>query len=142
MDPSSSTRLPVFPVPPGPAMTGRMPGFDLFSQSQHFLALPRPDVTLGPLPHGLTDTTTLAAHDFDVDNRTGFMPPQPPLARLPSEWETWETILDTALTKRLKLYNGPTTSDDHRAESATWRDGVRKVNRIPLNDAHRNHTNG
>jgi hypothetical protein len=108
-------------------MTGRIPNFDLLPQSQHFLALPRPDVTLGPLPHGLTDTTTLAAHDFDVDNRTGFMPPEPPLARLPSEWETWEAFLDSAQAKRLKLYNGPSTSDDDRAQSAAWREDVRKV---------------
>ena len=111
-------------------MTGRIHNFDLLSQSNHFLALPRPDVTLGPLPHGLTDTTTLAAHDFDVDNRTGFMPPDPPLARLPSEWETWEAILDSALTKRLKLYNGPSASDGDRAESAAWREGVREVRKI------------
>lgn len=110
-------------------MAGRMP--NLLSQSQHFLALPRPDVTLGPLPRGLTDTTTLAAHDFDVDNRTGFMPPEPPLTRLPSEWEAWEVVLDSALTKRLKLYHGPTTSDDDRAESAAWRGGVHKVSGIP-----------
>ena len=130
MDPTSSTRLPVFPVPADLTMTGIMSNFELLSQSQHFLALPRPDVTLGPLPRGLTDTTTLAAHDFDVDNRTGFMPPEPPLTRLPSEWETWETILDSALARRLKLYNGPTTSDDDRAESAAWREDVRKVSRI------------
>ena len=107
-----------------------MPNLDPPSRSQHFLALPRPDVTLGPLPRGLTDTTTLAAHDFDVDNRTGFMPPQPPLARLPSEWETWEAILDIALTKRLKLYDDPTTTDDDRAESAAWREDVDKVSEI------------
>ena len=105
-------------------MTERIANVDQLSQSQHFLALPRPDVTLGPLPHGLTDTTTLAAHDFDVDNRTGFMPPEPPLARLPSEWEKWEAILDSALTKKLKLYNGLSTSDDDRAESAAWRGDV------------------
>ena len=109
-------------------MTGIIPNFDgPLSHSHHFLALPRPDVTLGPLPHGLTDTTTLAAHDFDVDNRTGFMPPDPPLARLPSEWEAWEAILDSALTKRLKLHDGPSTSDGDRAESSSWREGVRKV---------------
>lgn len=111
-------------------MTERIPNFDLPSQSQHFLALPRPDVTLGPLPHGVTDTTTLAAHDFDVDNRTGFMPPEPPLTRLPIEWETWEAILDSALKKRLKLYNGPSTSNNDRAESAAWREVVCKVCRI------------
>ena len=111
-------------------MTGRVPNLNLSSDSQHFLALPRPDVMLGPLPHGLTDTTTLAAHDFDVDNRMGFMPPQPPLTRLPSEWETWEVILDAALAKRLKMYNDPTITDDGRAESAAWRGDVCKVNRI------------
>lgn len=110
-------------------MAERTPNLDVFLRSQHFLALPRPDVTLGPLPRGLTDTTTLAAHDFDVDNRTGFMPPEPPLARLPSEWETWEAILDSALTKRLKLYNGPTTSDGDRDESVVWREVVREVRR-------------
>jgi indoleamine 2,3-dioxygenase len=111
-------------------MAGRSSNFDLLSQSQHFLALPRPDVTLGPLPRGLTDTTTLAAHDFDVDNRTGFMPPQPPLARLPSEWETWEAVLDSALTKRLKLYSGPATTNDDHVESATWREEVYKVSMV------------
>lgn len=130
MDPPSSSYLPVFPIPPELAMNGGMHNFNLRSQSQHFLTLPRPDVTLGPLPHGLTDTTTLAAHDFDVDNRTGFMPPQPPLARLPGEWETWEAVLDSALTKKLKLYNGPTTTDDDRGDSAAWRKGVYKVSEI------------
>lgn len=130
MDPLSSSRLPVLPVPSALPLTGRMVDPDLLPQSQHFLALPRPDVTLGPLPRGLTDTTTLAAHDFDVDNRTGFMPPQPPLVRLPSEWETWESILDAALTKRLKLYNGPTTTDDDRAQSAAWRESAYNVSRI------------
>jgi len=113
-------------------VAGRMPNLNLPSDSQHFLALPRPDVMLGPLPHGLTDTTTLAAHDFDVDNRTGFLSPQAPLARLPSEWETWEAILDSALTKRLKMYNDPTITDDGRAQSAAWRGDVYKVNRIDL----------
>ena len=130
---SSSTRFPVLPGTSEFAMAGRKPNFDLLSQPQHFLALPRPDVTLGPLPRGLTDTTTLAAHDFDVDNRTGFVPPEPPVARLPSEWEIWEAILDSALTKRLKLYNGPTTSDGDRVESAAWREDVRNVSRIPAN---------
>ena len=132
MDPSSSSRPPIFPVPPELIMAGRMPNPNLSSQAQHFLALPRPDVTLGPLPRGLTDTTTLAAHDFDVDNRTGFVPPQPPLARLPSEWETWEAILDSALTKRLKLYSGPSTTDEDRADSTTWRGDVCKVSRIAV----------
>ena len=108
-------------------MSRRMSNSTASTEPQHFLALPRPDVTLGQLPRGLTDTTTLAAHDFDVDNRTGFMPPEPPLSRLPGKWETWETILDSALARRLKLHNGLTTSEDDRAESAAWRGIVREV---------------
>ncbi|KAH9921846.1 uncharacterized protein B0H18DRAFT_1086002 [Fomitopsis serialis] len=45
----------------------------------HFLALPRPDHGLAEA--GTPDTSTLAAHDFDVDTRTGFMPPRPLLKR-------------------------------------------------------------
>ena len=131
MDPSSSSRLPAFPVSLNLAMTGWMPKFDLLSKFLRFLALPRPDVTLATSPRGPTNTTTLAAQNFDIDDRTGFMPPKPPLARLSSEWETWEATLDSALTKRLKLYNGPTTTGDDRNESAAWREGVREVGRIP-----------
>lgn len=61
----------------------------------HFLALPRPDILYGGAPAGAPDTSTLAAHDFDVDTRTGFMPPQPPLTRLPPQWELWELALST-----------------------------------------------
>ena len=106
-------------------MAGWIPKANLLSQSLRFLTFPR------PFPRALTDTTTLTTHDFDVDSQTGFMPPQPPLAHLPGEWETWEVTLDSALTKRLKLYDGPTTTDDDRAEAAAWREGVYKVGRIP-----------
>ncbi|KAL9713929.1 hypothetical protein Ac2012v2_002234 [Leucoagaricus gongylophorus] len=70
--------------------------------SNHFLAQPRPD-PFQSLPTGFVDTTTLAAHDFDVDNRTGFMPPQPPLQRLPSAWHIWEISLERAISRRLQL---------------------------------------
>lgn len=108
-------------------MTEALPNFDPQSQSQHFLAPPQPDATCGPLPRSLTDATTLAAHEFGIDDRTGFMYPQPPLTRLPSEWETWEATLDSALTKRLKLYDDPATTDYDRAEAAAWREAVHKV---------------
>lgn len=88
--------------------------------SNHFLALPRPDVNVGP-PVGVVDTTTLAAHDFDVDTRTGFMPPNPPLARLPSQWEPWEQLLDDAQSYRLQLGNKVDITDEEKARSESWR---------------------
>ena len=92
----------------------------------HFLALPRPDVHNGP-PAGAPDTSTLAAHDFDVDTRTGFMPPQPPLARLPAEWEPWEVILDAAIDQKLQLGDTPDLSETEKKKSAVWRARVREV---------------
>ena len=97
--------------------------------SSHFLALPRPDVLVGP-PAGVVDTTTLAAHDFDVDTRTGFMPPNPPLARLPSEWEPWEQLLDDAQSYRLQLGQRINITDEERARSESWRARVAQVRRL------------
>jgi indoleamine 2,3-dioxygenase len=96
--------------------------------SNHFLALPRPDVLVGP-PAGVVDTTTLAAHDFDVDTRTGFMPPNPPLARLPSQWEPWEQLLDNAQSYRLQLGNKINITDEEKARSESWRARVAQVRR-------------
>ena len=95
---------------------------------EHFLAQPRPDANAGP-PTGTVDTTTLAAHDFDVDTRTGFMPPQPPLTRLPAAWEQWEALLDdaTADNRRLQLAEKPDLSEAERMRSAEWRARVRAV---------------
>jgi indoleamine 2,3-dioxygenase len=97
-----------------------------FLPSTHFLALPRPDVLIGP-PVGVVDTTTLAAHDFDVDTRTGFMPPDPPLARLPLQWEPWEQLLDDAQVHRLQLGNKHDITDVKKALSESWRARVRNV---------------
>jgi indoleamine 2,3-dioxygenase len=97
-----------------------------FIPPSHFLALPRPDVLIGP-PVGVVDTTTLAAHDFDVDTRTGFMPPDPPLARLPVQWEPWEQLLDDAQVHRLQLGSKLDITDMDNARSESWRARVRKV---------------
>jgi indoleamine 2,3-dioxygenase len=94
--------------------------------SNHFLALPRPDVLVGP-PAGVVDTTTLAAHDFDVDTRTGFMPPNPPLARLPSQWEPWEQLLDDAQSYRLQLGKKINITDEEKSGSESWRARVAQV---------------
>jgi indoleamine 2,3-dioxygenase len=97
-----------------------------FLSPDHFLALPRPDVTIG-IPTGVVDTSTLAAHDFDVDTRTGFMPPQPPVARLPFEWEIWEVALDEAMQGKLQLGNKVDLSEEEAERSESWRGRVRKV---------------
>ncbi len=99
--------------------------------SSHFLTLPRPDVLVGP-PAGVADTTTLAAHDFDVDTRTGFMPPSPPLARLPSRWEPWEQLLDNAQSYRLQLGNKIDITDEEKARSESWRARVAQVRHSSL----------
>ena len=103
--------------------------------SNHFLAQPRPD-PFQSLPTGFVDTTTLAAHDFDVDNRTGFMPPQPPLQRLPSAWHIWEISLERAISRRLQLaecvegMNGSHMLLEIN-KSSSWRYDVAQVCRAP-----------
>lgn len=92
----------------------------------HFLNLQRPDAFL-PAPIGAPDTSTLAAHDFDVDTRTGFMPPQPPLTRLPSAWEPWELSLENAIVSKLQLADKPGLSRDDEQRSERWRLTVREV---------------
>lgn len=90
----------------------------------HFLDQPRPNVPVGGVD-GFVDTTTLAAHDFDVDTRSGFMPPDPPISRLPIKWEPWETILDQALSTKLQLAVKPSLTGDEITHSALWRESVR-----------------
>ena len=96
------------------------------SGETHFLSLPRPNVLVG-VPEGRPDTTTLAAHDFDVDTRTGFMPPQPPISRLPQFWGQWEVILDDAISQCVQLGDKVSLSDCERRTSETWRHRVREV---------------
>lgn len=92
----------------------------------HFLALSRPSILVG-VHEGQLDTTTLAAHDFDVDTRSGFMPPQPPTSRLPQFWDLWEIILDDAISHGIQLGDKVSLSDYERGISETWRHRVRKV---------------
>ena len=100
--------------------------------SEHFLNLPRPDIVIGG-GDGVVDTTTLAAHDFDVDTRTGFMPPDPPIARLPKQWEPWEAVLEHATKQKLQLAIRRDLSVEDAEKSAAWRAQVREVSasRIP-----------
>jgi indoleamine 2,3-dioxygenase len=97
----------------------------------HFLSLLRPDADV-ELSTGVPDTSTLAAHDFDVDLRTGFMPPHPPLRRLSIQWEPWEVILDRAVQAKLQPGDKTVLSPDDAARSELWRSQVRDVCLYPL----------
>lgn len=101
----------------------------------HILAFPRPSPTFPHLEQAF-DTTTVAAHDFDVDPRTGFMPPDPPVARLPADWAPWEDALDRAIATRLRVadYSSdpPDPLDPSDLERQTqWHTALREV-RFPL----------
>ena len=102
----------------------------------HVLALPRPSATVARHAHAHAfDTTTLAAHDFDVDARTGFMPPDPPVARLPADWAPWEHALERAVGARLRVADSAdsdiSASDLERASQ--WHDFLRQVSEFPFN---------
>uniref|UniRef100_A0A0W0EUN6 Aminotransferase class I/classII large domain-containing protein n=1 Tax=Moniliophthora roreri TaxID=221103 RepID=A0A0W0EUN6_MONRR len=124
------------PSSQGTRKTGYVRSMEQFSfdlPPDHFLSLPRPESFQQQLV-GAVDTTTLAAHDFDVDNRSGFMPPHPPVARLPSEWESWEQILDAAVEERLQLGEKPGLSISDREKSALWRARVRELPILPITE--------
>ncbi|KAH9924101.1 Indoleamine 2,3-dioxygenase-domain-containing protein [Amylocystis lapponica] len=82
----------------------------------HFLALPRPDH--GMAAAGMFDTSTVAAHDFDVDTRTGFMPPEPPLTRSRS---------NDALASKLQIADKVGLTQDDEARAARWQAHIREV---------------
>ena len=77
------------------------------------------------------DTTTFAANDFDIDNRTGLMPPRAPISRLPSLWNTWEDVLQDAQSQGLKLGETPGLPDHERTKSEKWRSKVYNVRVFP-----------
>lgn len=72
-------------------------------------------------------TSIPVAHIFDVDQRTGFMPPRPPLSRLPERWVLWEATLYAAVEAKLQLGDKVGLAEEEAAASKQWRDSVRKV---------------
>ncbi|WFD31810.1 hypothetical protein MSPP1_002849 [Malassezia sp. CBS 17886] len=93
------------------------------------------------------DTSTLAAADFDVDVRSGFMPPEAPLGRLPGpsyalphdmssdvcpQVSLWECMLDWAHAIPLQL--GAPEGPQAKAARA-WRSAIRTMPVIHLNEA-------
>ncbi|KAF7289646.1 Indoleamine2 3-dioxygenase [Mycena chlorophos] len=99
--------------------------------SDHYLALSRLEGLLG-VSESAYDTTILAAHDFDVDNRTGFKPPQLPPARLPLAFEAWETALDEATAADLQLGDRSGITQAQIDASETWRERLSVLETTPL----------
>jgi hypothetical protein len=111
----SVSQPPPFAFPSGPlAASSTTP---LAPTNDHALASTGPSF----------DTSTLAAHDFDVDARTGFMPPQPPLARLPDMWTEWENALEDACKRKLELGTKSSLTIEQAEESSEWRKRIRQV---------------
>ncbi|CAA7271432.1 unnamed protein product [Cyclocybe aegerita] len=73
-------------------------------------------------------------HVFDVDQRTGFMAPHPPLARLPEAWEIWEAMLDAAVAAKLQLGDKIDLTDEEAAASKEWRKKAREMPLLPVGD--------
>ncbi|KAF5374443.1 hypothetical protein D9615_009100 [Tricholomella constricta] len=67
------------------------------------------------------------AHVFDVDPRSGFMPPEEPLSRLPSAWEPWEEVLDAAVAAKIQLGDKVGLSEKEKRSSESWRARVRQL---------------
>jgi indoleamine 2,3-dioxygenase len=98
----------------------------------HFLDLPH-HVQPGPVLNGvLPDTSTVAAHDFDVDVNTGFMPTETPLLRIPrqvsADMQAWEDLLSEGLALNMKLGDqlaqyGP----EETIKNQSWRLKIRSV---------------
>ncbi|PWN39303.1 Indoleamine 2,3-dioxygenase [Ceraceosorus guamensis] len=81
----------------------------------------------------MPDTSTLAAADFDIDVRSGFLPPEAPLSRLSDVYEEWESKLEGAAHAGLSLYGGgPTTNFHRRASARRWRRSIREMPILPL----------
>ena len=77
--------------------------------------------------HGVEpDTYILDGDDFDVNVKTGFLPPQPPLIRLTPH--IWEQTLDNASSLQLKLGERIDLTEKDHMYSATWRRDVEEVN--------------
>jgi len=100
----------------------------------HFLALPpsyaqpsdpSSSGTSSHASNGLApNVASLAAADYDVDVRTGFLPGSKNIERLPASWDLWEDALAAARSVGLRL-GGP------REQDRLWRQGIEMVSPRP-----------
>lgn len=84
------------------------------------------------MPYSLVNVQMFnAAQVFDIDQHTGFMASEPPLARLPEPWEAWEVVLDAAIESKLQPGDNLGVTDEEKTISKRWRDRIRSVRTIP-----------
>ncbi|KAG6832747.1 hypothetical protein H0H87_000596 [Tephrocybe sp. NHM501043] len=70
--------------------------------------------------------------DFGIHPRSGFVSSEAPIARLPTEWETWEAILDDATRSKLQLGAALGLTAAEKAKSETWRARTRELPLLPI----------
>ncbi|SPO28065.1 related to BNA2 - tryptophan 2,3-dioxygenase [Ustilago trichophora] len=98
-------------------------------------AVPRP-AGFSTVDEHIPDTSTLAAADFDVDVRSGFLPPEAPVQRLSGPHaDHWEHALDQAKSIPLMQGGGGATITQHqRLLARRWRRSLREMPVLPLSD--------
>ncbi|ODO07543.1 tryptophan 2,3-dioxygenase [Cryptococcus wingfieldii CBS 7118] len=77
------------------------------------------------------NTASLASADFDVDVRTGFLPPSKNVARLSGYYEMWEEALDAA---RGSGVGDGLQVGGRREKDQLWRAGVASLPVLPTSD--------
>lgn len=93
----------------------------------HFLSQGRHTRALGPRPGDSFDVSTVAAADYDIDVRSGFMPPAEPVARLDDEYIVWEEVLDAAEGHIRLASDLADVGEDEKRYVSSWRERVRQV---------------
>jgi hypothetical protein len=92
---------------------------------------------LGDLRSAPSTSRTFDPAQYDVDLSSGFLPAEPPLARLPPAFELWECALDAANRPNGVLSLGEDVSQEalaKRDSSRKWRESIASVcpDRRPL----------
>lgn len=105
---------------------------------KHFLAISRSANGASSSSGGKTfDTSTVAAVDFDVDVKTGFMPPRVPVVKLKGKMVAWEEVRDDAagLTPTGEVLTlGVYATPIQKKRSAAWRRSVESVRLLTFLD--------
>jgi len=80
-------------------------------------------------PHRpLLDSTGIAQYDMHLV--TGFLPPQPPLDRLPEDYELWESALASASSKLSLGEDHSSEALSRRESSSEWRQQFHEVRHL------------